>query len=210
MYETFEKLPEEKKKKIIDACIDEFGSKGYINASTNNIVKNAGISKGTLFNYFGNKKNLFLYIVDYTTDFYVNYLIGRMKINSPDMLQRILDWAELKISVSLEEPKVYKFFISAFLNIPEELKKDIEKTYAKLYEKGLFLTFNGLDMSLFREDIDVKKSIDLIIFVIDGISKKYYNDIITTDDNGLSSLKKRSEELSEYIDILRKLFYKNK
>lgn len=208
MYETFEKLPEEKKKKIIDACVDEFGSKGYSNASTNNIVKNAGISKGTLFNYFGNKKNLFLYIVDYTTDYYVDYLITRMNKNSPDMLQRILDWAELKIAVSLEEPKIYEFFISAFLNVPDELKSDISERYKILYDKGIFLTFDGLDMSLFREDIDVKKSIEIIFLVIDSLSKKYMNTIKTTEDNGLSSLNKRLEDLREYTAVLRKVFYK--
>lgn len=208
MYETFEKLPEEKKKKIIDACIDEFGSKGYSNASTNNIVRNAGISKGTLFNYFGNKKSLFLYIVDYTTNYYVDYLITRMNKNSPDMLQRILDWAELKIAVSLEEPKIYKFFISAFLNVPDELKSDISERYKILYDKGIFLTFDGLDMSLFREDIDLKKSIEIIFLVIDSLSKKYMSTIKTTEDNGLSSLNKRLEDLREYTAVLRKVFYK--
>lgn len=64
LYENFERLPFEKRKRIIDVCIEEFGDKGYTNASTNTIVKNAGISKGTLFNYFDNKKIFFfLYLI---------------------------------------------------------------------------------------------------------------------------------------------------
>lgn len=208
MYELFEKLPEDKKKIIIDVCIKEFGDFGYTNASTNNIVKNANISKGTLFNYFGNKKNLFLYILDYTTAFYIDYLIKRMKENSPDFFQRILDWAELKMAVSLEEPDIYNFFVSAFLNIPEELKNDIAERYQKLYEKGLFLTFDGLDMSLFRQDIDVKKAIDLILLAINGLSEKYLVAIKTSEDKGLGTLHERMDELKKYISILRKVFYK--
>ena len=49
MYESFENLPEDKKKRIIEASIEEFAKKGYEKASTNNIVKTAGISKGILF-----------------------------------------------------------------------------------------------------------------------------------------------------------------
>ena len=77
MCTNFEKLPEQKKKKIIDACIKEFSKNGYVNASTNNIVLNAGISKGSLFNYFDNKKKLYLYILDYAINFYVDLMLKK-------------------------------------------------------------------------------------------------------------------------------------
>lgn len=209
LYELFERLPEDKKRTIIDTCIKEFGNFGYANASTNNIVKNAHISKGTLFNYFGSKKNLFLYILDYTTNYYVDYLIKRMKKNNPDFFQRIIEWNEMKIEVSLEEPDIYNFFISAFINIPEELKSDISERYKRLYEKGLFLTFNGLDMSLFRKDIDVKKAIDLTLLAVNGLSERYSSAIKVSKDNGLGTLNERLEDLKSYIAILRKAFYKS-
>lgn len=208
LYENFEKLSEEKKKKIIDVCIKEFGEKGYSNASTNNIVKNSCISKGTLFNYFGSKKNLFLYIVDHTTDLYVEYLINRIGANNPDFFERILEWTELKIKVSLEEPDIYNFFFTSFVNIPEELKGDIAIRYKKLYEKGIFLSFDGLDFSLFRDDIDIKKATDLIILAINGLSEKYLTTIKNSSDKGLSTWDTRYKELEEYIAVLRKVFYK--
>ncbi|KZL90506.1 TetR/AcrR family transcriptional regulator [Clostridium magnum] len=71
MIDKFESLPQEKKKRILDACIEEFALNGYDKASTNSIVKKAGISKGLLFHYFGSKKTLFLYVFDYCA----NYLI---------------------------------------------------------------------------------------------------------------------------------------
>ena len=52
----FMNLDENKSKKIIDAAMNEFIRSGYERASTNVIVKEAGISKGSLFNYFTNKK----------------------------------------------------------------------------------------------------------------------------------------------------------
>jgi AcrR family transcriptional regulator len=208
VYENFEKLPEEKKKKIIEVCIDEFAEKGYTSASTNNIVSKANISKGTLFNYFINKKNLFLYIVDYATDYYVEYLISRMKENSPDFFQRILDWAELKIAVSIEEPKMYDFFVSAFVNIPEELAEDIAERYKKLYDKGVVLAFEDIDMSPFREDIDREKALELILLAFNGVSEKNLKQIAFSEDKGFKALNDRLEELKVYAAILKKVFYK--
>lgn len=208
MYEVFEKLPDKKKKKIIDICIEEFGNNGYISTSTNTIVKKADISKGTLFNYFGNKKNLFLYVLDYITDYYVNYMIKEMKVNDPDFFKRILDWSELKLRISCENPDVYKFFVISYTNVPDELKDDIKKRYEKLYAKGLFLTFDGLDISKFRDDVDKQKSLELILMALNSLSKKYTNTFNKSEDKGLSTLDKRVDDLKEYLEIFKKVFYK--
>lgn len=207
MYNNFEKLAEEKKKKIIDAAIREFSKAGYINASTNNIVKEAGIAKGALFNYFGNKKSLYLYILDYMIDYYVDSMIKKMNVNNPDIFERILEWTELKISISNEEPMTYKFFASAFLNVPEELKAEIEIRYKKLYDKGYKLTMDDIDMSKFRNDIDKQKAIELIIAALNGISEKYMMMYKSFEDNGYERRKQSYEELKEYINVLRKAFY---
>lgn len=50
-----------RKKRILNAAFREFAEKGYEDASTNRIVKNAEIGKGTLFYHFGNKENLYIY-----------------------------------------------------------------------------------------------------------------------------------------------------
>lgn len=207
MHSNFEKLAEEKKKKIIDAAIREFSKDGYINASTNNIVKEAGIAKGALFNYFGNKKSLYLYILDYMIDYYVDSMIKKMNVNNPDIFERILEWTELKISISNEEPMTYKFFASAFINVPEEIKGEIEIRYKKLYDKGYKLAIDDIDMSKFRNDIDKQKAIELIIAALNGVSEKYMMMYKSFEDNGYGRRKQSYEELKEYINVLRKAFY---
>ncbi|MRR31852.1 TetR/AcrR family transcriptional regulator [bacterium] len=46
---TFFNLPPEKREKIIDAAVEEFAQNGLENASTNRIVENSGISKGSFY-----------------------------------------------------------------------------------------------------------------------------------------------------------------
>jgi AcrR family transcriptional regulator len=60
----FRRLTDEKRKRILEASIVEFSEKGYEGASMNKVVESAGISKGSLFNYFQTKSSLFLYVYD--------------------------------------------------------------------------------------------------------------------------------------------------
>lgn len=59
----FEKQNKDKQTRIIEAAILEFSEKGFENANTNRIARDANISVGSLFKYFNNKTDLFLYIV---------------------------------------------------------------------------------------------------------------------------------------------------
>ena len=66
----FFSLKPEKRERIINAALKEFAKNGYDKASTNEIVKESGISKGSLFNYFISKKELYLFLLDYASQGY--------------------------------------------------------------------------------------------------------------------------------------------
>lgn len=57
--QTFFNLPEEKRTQIMDAAIEEFAKYGLENASTNRIIANSGISKGSFYQYFEDKLDVF-------------------------------------------------------------------------------------------------------------------------------------------------------
>ena len=63
-FESFEKLPAEKKDKILSAGIREFSQKSYNDAGTDRITEQCQISKGILFHYFGSKKKFYLYCLE--------------------------------------------------------------------------------------------------------------------------------------------------
>jgi len=61
--ETFYNLPEEKRQLIERMAIREFGAFGYDKASINRFVEQCNIAKGSFYQYFENKKDLFLYLI---------------------------------------------------------------------------------------------------------------------------------------------------
>lgn len=61
--DTFYNLNEDKKKKIFDAAVKEFSIRRFSDASINQIIKTAGISRGSFYQYFDGKEDLYLYVV---------------------------------------------------------------------------------------------------------------------------------------------------
>ena len=71
--DTFFNLPTEKRDKIIDAAIEQFAELHYSKVTVDQIVKSAGIPKGSFYQYFENKDDLFptIYRIDRIRDFKV-------------------------------------------------------------------------------------------------------------------------------------------
>ncbi len=62
MISSFDKLSSEKREFILSTCMDVFIEYGYALANTNEIAQRCGIAKGSIFHYFGSKRELFLYV----------------------------------------------------------------------------------------------------------------------------------------------------
>src|SRR5215207_3344079 len=61
--QTFLNLPQEKRETIMNAAVEEFSEYGLENASTNRIVKNSGIAKGSFYQYFEDKQDVFMHML---------------------------------------------------------------------------------------------------------------------------------------------------
>ncbi len=62
---TFRQLPPDKQERVLDAALAEFADQGYQAASLNRLVAQAGIPKGSLYQYFPNKEGIFRYIFQF-------------------------------------------------------------------------------------------------------------------------------------------------
>lgn len=62
---TFLNLSGEKRQWITDCAVDEFAEHGYATASISRIVAAADIAKGSFYQYFEDKEDLYGYVIDY-------------------------------------------------------------------------------------------------------------------------------------------------
>lgn len=61
---TFYNLSDEKKRRIFDAALQEFSTRSFREASLNQIIKNADIPKGSFYQYFENKEEIYSYMIE--------------------------------------------------------------------------------------------------------------------------------------------------
>ena len=62
---TFYHLNEKKRARVLEAAIDEFAQTRFSDASVNRIVKAAGISRGSFYQYFKDKEDIYIYVLEY-------------------------------------------------------------------------------------------------------------------------------------------------
>ncbi len=66
--ETFYNLPDEKRESFISAALDEFARNPYKSASVSKIVEHLGIAKGSVYQYFDHKMDLYTFLVTYASE----------------------------------------------------------------------------------------------------------------------------------------------
>ncbi|MDF2568170.1 MAG: transcriptional regulator, TetR family [Oscillospiraceae bacterium] len=106
----FLNLEPSKKKRILNAAFKEFSEQGYEKASTNRIVKEAGIGKGMLFYYFKSKKDLYHYLTEHGMNFVIEEYINKIEGAETDYIERYKQISQLKIQAYAENPYVFNFF----------------------------------------------------------------------------------------------------
>ena len=69
--ETFHRLPEEKRTRFLEAAWEEFTRVSFAEASTNQIVQRAGVPRGSFYQYFRDKEDLFAYLMTQARDHFI-------------------------------------------------------------------------------------------------------------------------------------------
>src|SRR5690625_7147820 len=92
-------LEPKRKNAILNAALKEFSTKGFDDASTNVIAKEAGISKGLMFHYINSKEDLFLFLYDYCTERINNDYLVLMNFIEIYILNRLRQSYKLHIDL---------------------------------------------------------------------------------------------------------------
>ena len=206
IYSKFNNLKPEKQKQIINAAIKEFVQSGFEKASTNESVKRANISKGSLFNYFNSKKDLYLYLIEYGSQVIVN-LNEQIDLSENDLFKRIERVGLQKFYVQQKYPQVFDFLASTKQEESVEVKDIIKQRLNPIYNQAMNKLYKDIDYSKFREGIDIEKAIEILNWTMFGIGEKGLKELVTFEDIGKFG-EKYLAEWNVYAELLKYSFYK--
>lgn len=207
MFEKFFNLDRQKQERILNAAIKEFAQKGFENASTNEMVKEAEISKGLLFHYFKNKKQLFLFLFDYFIEVITNEFYHKIDLSERDFFERTKQASLIKIELLNTFPDIFKFLEAAYMEDALTVKIELDERKKELTAVNMNRIFEGIDYSKFREDVDVQKVLKIITWTFESLGNVEMQKVKLL---GLVEMdyQRIFAEVNEYIEVLKKGFYK--
>ena len=134
MNNKFFDLKKEKQDRIINAALSVFAQNGYAHASTDEIVREASISKGLLFHYFVSKLGMYQFLVDYCVRFTILEFKSDIRTPSSDLFELHRQIIEGGIMIARKYPWLVLFLASAQLEPDPELRSYIDEKLGMLRE----------------------------------------------------------------------------
>ena len=114
--QTFIKLPIDKKETLIHAAKKEFSRVPLFEASIANIVKEAGIPRGSFYQYFEDKEDLYYFLLDEYSQLLNKRFVSILKKQNGDLMETFIESFEMML-VNLQSVESRQFFRNAFLNM---------------------------------------------------------------------------------------------
>ena len=204
---SFENLNNQKKQRIINAALAEFAQKKYDYASTNSIVKKAQIGKGMLFHYFGNKKNLYIYLYKYVRKVMDNEICSQIDISKGDLPSILRQIGVRKLEVLRRHPDMTDFIAQAKNEKSPEVYEELEKIEKeRSYQLRENFLFGSLDMNLLKPEFRNENTIKLIRWALDGCTKELQDKYKGQDiqDPAIDVLMR---DYDKYVEIIRQAYY---
>ena len=88
--DTFLRLPREKQERFLRAAWNEFTSCPYESVSINRIIQAAQVSRGSFYQYFSGKHDLFIYLLKNLIDTASRLFLAQMTVHQDDIFEAIL------------------------------------------------------------------------------------------------------------------------
>lgn len=196
MNEKFFDLKSEKQDRMINASLKIFAKNGYKHASTDDIVKEAGISKGLLFHYFGSKAGLYSFLADYSVK-YMSFELQRTIGDETDYFEYLDKLESAKLTVLRNYPYMNEFIESILVEGRDNLDESgIEalSTYCDTLEKYR----DKLTMPKVKAGVDMGLLEEMINYTIKGLNTAY----MESDSFKPEEL---HTQISEYIRVYKAL-----
>jgi len=197
--EKFMALPEDKQKKIIDAALQVFGENTYSKASTGNIAAAAEISKGMIFHYFGSKRALYFYLIEFCGNILKSEREKHLSYDITDFFDRIKFATSIKIAAAKKHPSLLTFLKNVYFETDSEVVDEIKEKISYGVSNSWDALMEKIDTTKFKDPYAPKLLVKLLTWASEGIMESRF---------GNSDSDERTKDYLDCLDLLKSNFYK--
>ncbi len=184
----FAEIREEKRDLIINTALRLFANNGYYSTPISKIAKEAGISKGLMYNYFESKEDLLISIMD----LFIEKAGLMINPNSDDEItnEEMENFFSLMIESMKSDRELWK------LQIQLSTQKEVRELIKSRMNTGRFLKHQQLIFKYFSERFENPEE-EMLFYtsVIKGFSLQYVLAPEMFSDNTINNFISRLKEL---------------
>ena len=190
-------LKKEKQDRMINAALKVFAINGYRHASTDDIVREAGISKGLLFHYFVNKLGVYQFVYDYSVRYMALELSTYVNSREKNLFEIVKQTQGARLNAMRGYPYMQQFLersyledVSEVLEIIGDKREILLKAYQEIYQR---IQFDSLPKS-----VDGRKLFKLLSHAAEGLINEHFQNNSFQADMVL-------HEIVDYVEMVRKM-----
>lgn len=197
---TFNRLDDDKKERVMRAAIEEFQAHGFENAKIEGIAQNAGVAKGSIYQYFDDKKELFLYSVTWAIENFMKMIDRQTPLKDMDVYEYFLSGSRERFEMIRKEPLLISFAIDFSQGKYGSLAVEINRELKRVGEEyELKLIANGKKRGTIRDDLDDK----ILLLFFQGVTEKFNMEILAMAKNFESELSE--EQFNETESLVKSM-----
>lgn len=172
---------EEKRIEILNAAIKVISELGFEGAKIEDIAKEAGIGKGTVYEYFESKNTLFLEMIHYSVEQYQEGLVKALA-KGDNMLAKIRNLSSYCAEFLSNHLAITNSSMSC-QTLPEEMRLQMTRDWGLILKTVEDEVRNAIQNSELRANIDPEMATALIIGGLkEYIVKKLYMDKVSLEE----------------------------
>lgn len=197
---TFRKQSPDKKTRLYRVCLDAFGRDIFDRISFDTLADLAGISKGSLFQYFTNKGNLLKFVFEIFADEYSEYWNQYFSREQPARTEeQIRSYFSEQLDQWQGAKREYNFYMKMLYENSRDLTRDFIRGIASVEKKHLSAIIRrGSKTAEIRQDVEVERITSVLTAIAESIFKYLPPEVL--------SLKKRNY-IEQQIDSALKLVF---
>ncbi len=192
---TFDRLSDEKKERMMDAITHEFSEHSFTEASINQIIKKAQISRGSFYQYFNDKEDCYLYLLQVIAQ--EKYILFQDVVQQSEhknvfdeyisMLKRSILWME-------EKPIYYKIGVLMDLDNSEFIRS-LRQLNPEFINYFINLIRRDQNNGLICKEIDPVLLSDMLFNLNQSLMEEFF---MKKDFEGMTERMKQIFEIIQY------------
>lgn len=190
----------EKHTLILNAAAALFAKYGYKKTTVDEIVAEAGISKGLFYHYYQNKKQLYLYIYDTYTAALSESVERDIDLSNTDFFDRLKQISHLRIAFINQYPDLWNFLYTAYYEQHPDVAVEIKDKNRQLVQKSYGGVAADIDWSKLKKGVSPDIAIAAITWLAEGFVREINSQKLVFDE-------KIYCEFDKYIELLRTGLY---